>query len=184
MTVVLVLLSIVLLIGVAIAWELLRLRGAAPAELDPDAIQKDLSKLHIYEPMRRLLSDADFDFVASQESLSPRWNRRFRARRRGVIALYLRDIRRDFNRIWSVCRLLAPMNPDPNFSTTLLRQLVVFYGYYFSVQVCCLIGCYCYVPVNASSLVSGLASLGQLASETLRTTDTLAFQALPGASSR
>ena len=122
MTVVLVLLSIVLLIGVAIAWELLRLRGAAPAELDPDAIQKDLSKLHIYEPMRRLLSDADFDFVASQENLSPRWNRRFRARRRGVIALYLRDIRKDFNRIWSVCRLLAPMNPDPNFSTTLLRQ--------------------------------------------------------------
>ena len=36
MTVVLVLLSIVLLIGVAIAWELLRLRGAATAELDPD----------------------------------------------------------------------------------------------------------------------------------------------------
>ena len=40
MTVVLVLLSIVLLIGVAIAWELLRLRGAAPAELDPDEISE------------------------------------------------------------------------------------------------------------------------------------------------
>jgi len=110
-----VLLSFVLLIGVAIAWELLRLRGSAPAELDPDEIQKDLSGLHIYEPMRRLLSDADFNFVAGQETLRPRWNRRFRARRRSVIALYLRDIRSDFNRIWSVCRLLAPMNPEPQF---------------------------------------------------------------------
>jgi hypothetical protein len=183
MTVVLVLLSIVLLIAVAIAWELLRLRRVEPAELDPDEIQRDLSKLYLYEPMRRLLSDADFDFVARQKGLSPRWNRRFRVRRRGVIALYLRDIRRDFNRIWSVCRLLAPMNPDPNFSTRLLRQLVVFYGYYFVVQVCCVIGCYCYVPLNVGPLVSGLRGLGRLASETLRTTDTLAFQTPPSTSS-
>ncbi len=183
MTVVLVLLSIVLLIAVAIAWELLRLRGAAPAELDPDEIQKNLARLHVYEPMRRLLSDADFDFVARQGTLSPRWIRRFRTRRRRVIALYLKDIRRDFNRIWSVCRLLAPMNPDPDFSTKLLQQLVVFYGYYFSVQVCCIVGCYCYIPVNAASLVGGLKGLGQLASETLGTTESLAFQTLPTTSS-
>ena len=125
MTVVLVLLSIVLLIAVAIAWELLRLRGAAPAELDPDEIQKNLARLHVYEPMRRLLSDADFDFVARQGTLSPRWIRRFRTRRRRVIALYLKDIRRDFNRIWSVCRLLAPMNPDPDFSTKLLPRISI-----------------------------------------------------------
>lgn len=183
MTVVLVLLSIVLLVGIAIAWELLRLRGVEPAELDPDEIQKGLSKLHLYEPMKRLLSDADFDYVSRQRGLNPRCKRRFRARRRRVIALYLRDIRGDFNRIWSVCRLLAPMNPDPNFSTRLLRQLVVFYGYYMAIQACCLIGCYCYVSVNAGSLVSGLRGLGQLASETLRTADTLAFQALPNTSS-
>jgi hypothetical protein len=184
MTVVLVLLSVVLLIGIAIAWELLRLRDAAPAELDPDEIQKDLARLHVYEPVRRLLSDADFDFVASQGTLSPRWVRRFRTRRRSVIALYLKEIRNDFNRIWLVCRLLAPMNPDPNFSTRLLRQLVVFYGYYFSIQVCCMNGCYCYIPVKVGSLLSRLRGLGQLASETLSTSDTLAFQTLPSTSSR
>ena len=42
------------------------------------------------------------------------------------------------------------MNPDANFSTRLLRQLVVFYGYYMVIQVCCVIGCYCYVPFNVT----------------------------------
>lgn len=176
---VLVLLAIVVLIGVAIAWELLRLRRNAPAELDPDEFEAELSRLHKYEPLQRLLGDGDFSFVDTHPGLRI-WKRKLRLRRRRIIGLYLRDIRSDFNRVWSICRLLAPMNPDPGFSTALIRQLFVFYAYYAAIHACCLFGCYCYIPVEVGGLVRGMKQLGEMASETLANTDALAFRSLTG----
>ena len=72
-------------------------------------------------------------FVRNQV-LSDREKRRFRRRRRTATVAYLKDIRADFSRIWTVCRLLTPLNPDPNFSIVLLRQWVVFHGYYAVAQ--------------------------------------------------
>lgn len=177
MTIVFVLLSLILVIGLAVGWELLRVRRAAEDDLDPEQLLAKLSGLHVYDPMRRLLGDEDFVFVHSQEVLSARDKRRFRWRRRKAAAAYLRDIRGDFNRIWTVCRLLTPLNPDPNFSTVLLRQWVVFHGYYTVAQGCCCIGCLGWLPLDFSGLTRNLKQLGTMASDTLRVTDAIVSEA-------
>ena len=176
MTIVLVLLTLILVIGLAVGWELLRVRRAAEGDLDPEQLLAKLSSLHVYDPMRRLLSDDDFVFVHNQEVLSQSEKRRFRRRRRKVTAAYLRDLRGDFNRIWTVCRLLTPLNPDPNFSTDLLRQWVVFHGYYTVAQSCCWIGCLCWLPLDFSGLTRNLKQLGTMASDTLRLTDAMVLE--------
>ena len=176
MTIVFVLLSLILAIGLAVGWELLRVRRAAEGDFDPDQLMAKLSGLHVYDPMRRLLCDDDFVFVRNQV-LSDREKRRFRRRRRTATVAYLKDIRADFSRIWTVCRLLTPLNPDPNFSIVLLRQWVVFHGYYAVGQSCCEIGCLCWMALDFSGLTRNLKQLGTMASDTLRLTDAMVSEA-------
>ena len=182
MTIVFVLLSLVLLIGLAVAWELLRVRRAAENDLDPGLLQAKLASLHVYDPMRRLLCDDDFAFVHGQEGVSSRAKRRFRRGRRKATAAYLKDIRSDFNRIWTVCRLLSPLNPDPNFSTALLGQWVVFHSYYLVAQGCCHVGCLCWMPLDFSGLTRNLKQLGTMASDTLQLTDAMLTESASGKS--
>ncbi len=182
MTIVVVLLSLTLMIGLAVAWELLRVRRAAESDLDPDQLQATLSRLHVYDPMRRLLSDDDFRFAHSRRDVSSRAKRRFRRQRRKVTAAYLRDIRGDFNRIWTVCRLLTPLNPDPSFLTALLWQWVVFHSYYLVAQGCCHVGCLCWMPLDFSGLTRNLKQLGTMASDTLQLTDAMLTEPASGKS--
>ena len=176
MTIVVVLLSLILVIGLAVGWELLRIRLAAEGDLDPDLLMAKLSGLYVYDPMRRLLCDDDFVFVHDQEVLSESEKRRSPPAA-SATAAYLRDIRGDFNRIWTVCRLLTPLNPDPNFSTVLLRRWIVFHGYYAVAQGCCHIGCLGWLPLDFSGLTRILKQLGTMASDTLRLTDAMVLEA-------
>ena len=49
--------------------------------------------------MERLLDERDFRFLASQPGLSPQMGRRFRAQRRCIFRVYLRNLRNDFGRM-------------------------------------------------------------------------------------
>ena len=95
---------------------------------------------------------------------------------RQAAAAYLRDMRGDFKRIRTVCRLPAPWNPDPNFSTALLRQWVVFHGYYAVAQSSCRIGCFCWLPLDFSGLPRILKQSGMMASDTPRVTDAMVLE--------
>lgn len=176
MTIVLVLLGVILLIGLVMALELLRLSRATPQSLHPDKLQEEISNPAVYQPMSRLFSKQDFWFLASRKELPPGAARRLRRARWTVLSLYLRQMRHDFHRTWCLCRLLAPVSQDAEFGAMLLRQLLVFHGLYFLLRMRCVLGWYGYVEFDISNLVDVLNQLRLSAQQALLTTDALAFQ--------
>ncbi len=58
-----------------------------------------------YRPMTRLLAREDYEFLAAEPGFRPSIARALRRRRREIFRDYLRNIRRDFNRLDSVAKL-------------------------------------------------------------------------------
>ena len=56
----------------------------------------------------------------------PDLRRRLTAARRRVALAYLHELRLDYGRAWSVCRLLAPLSQDPTFISDLIKQFFAF----------------------------------------------------------
>ena len=76
-----------------------------------------------------VFSDDDADFVAASiDVLGPIAPERLLKSRRRILRLYLRELRRDFTRFWSLCRLLAPYSSDPEFGAMLFSQLFLFHS--------------------------------------------------------
>jgi hypothetical protein len=76
-----------------------------------DAARESFS-LARYEPMKRLLSEEDFDFLKSRPGVKPAVVRRLRAQRRRVFRAYLRELTSDFNRLHRDARLLLATAPE------------------------------------------------------------------------
>jgi hypothetical protein len=64
-----------------------------------------------YEPMARLLSDEDFDFIQSQPGFRPEIGRKFRRERRRVFRLYLQELAGDFHRLHARARAAVATLP-------------------------------------------------------------------------
>jgi hypothetical protein len=120
-----------------------------------------------YQPVARLLEDGDFEFLANQTDLADRLSRS----RRAAMRLYLRQIRRDFLEIWSVCRLLAPISPDPALASRLSRQYWSFHWAYARVQVQCLMPAGVRKPAVANHLVAALTEIRDQAQLLLAASD-------------
>lgn len=77
-----------------------------------------------YKPMLRLLSEDDFQFVAS----SPALRKQLRARRRQIFRSYLRCLARDYSRLFSGVRwIMVNSNVDrPDLAILLSRQRRAF----------------------------------------------------------
>ncbi len=60
----------------------------------------------IYRPMERLLNEDDFHFLAGQPGYCPALGRSLRHERRRVLRQYLRSLKRDFNRLVHVARVM------------------------------------------------------------------------------
>jgi hypothetical protein len=76
-----------------------------------DAAREGFS-LARYEPMKRLLSEEDFEFLKSKPGIRPAMVRRLRSQRRRVFRAYLRELASDFNRLHRDARLMVATAPE------------------------------------------------------------------------
>ncbi|HZT36810.1 MAG TPA: hypothetical protein VFA28_02845 [Bryobacteraceae bacterium] len=81
-----------------------------------------------YRPMERLLSEADYRFLASQPGYHPSVSRKLRVRRRKVFRAYLAAISRDFERLYATGKQVAVYSEHDraDFIALLVRQKVLF----------------------------------------------------------
>ncbi len=120
-----------------------------------------------YKPVGRLLKDVDFDYIGSHEDLKSQ----LRASRRTAMRLYMREIRVDFLEVWQVCRLLAPISPDPAYVSQLSRQYWSFHWAYLNVQAQCLLPATVRPTVAADGLVDALNAVRDQARSLLAVSD-------------
>lgn len=68
--------------------------------------------IHRYDPLMRLTSEKDFEFLARQPGYRPEIGARFRANRRRIVRMYLRDLARNFRSMHAAARQLAAALPE------------------------------------------------------------------------
>ena len=169
MTVVVLILGLILLGGAGMAWELLRLNRAQPEKMDPNDWASPLRE-ESYRPMIRLFASDDFALMTDRPDLAEKLT----LARKHAMRLFLEQLRQDFMRAWTVCRLLTPVSDDPNFALSLLKQLVVFHGLFVVTQARCLWGFRAPLEVDVAPLVDSFAQLRRGAGELLQAADPLA----------
>ena len=81
-----------------------------------------------YRPMLRLLSEDDYEFLASQAGYEGKIASELRAERRKVFRAYLRNLVRDFYRLQQAAKMLALYSPQdrPELVAALLKQRISF----------------------------------------------------------
>lgn len=90
-----------------------------------------------YRPMLRLLSEDDYEFLASQAGYEGKIASELRSERRKVFRAYLRNLVRDFHRLQHVAKMMAVYSPQdrPELVAALLKQRITFSLAVFSVRV-------------------------------------------------
>lgn len=142
MTFIILILLFTLVFGVLLAAELLRSREADGTKPFGEVSTNPVS----LEPIERLIQNDDAEMVAG----NPRLSRRLDANRRRVMRTYLNELRSEFLRAFEICRLLAPVSPDPDIVSRLVRSYATFHIAYSIVWFRCMTG----IPVPAGRLVS------------------------------
>ena len=76
----------------------------------------------------RLLSEDDYEFLASQAGYQGKIASQLRSERRKVFRAYLRNLVRDFRRLQQVAKMMALYSPHdrPELAAALLKQRVTF----------------------------------------------------------
>ena len=89
-----------------------------------------------YRPMLRLLSEDDYEFLASQAGYQGKIASQLRAERRKIFRAYLRNLVRDFYRLQQVAKMAALYSPHdrPELAAALLKQRVTFSFAVFAVR--------------------------------------------------
>ncbi len=92
--------------------------------------------LESYAPMRRLLAQCDFEFLAQQPGYHSALAKRLRAERRSAFIGYLELMIGDFNQLLKIGRLmLVSSNVDrPEFARALWRQQIKFYFAVYAIR--------------------------------------------------
>ena len=90
-----------------------------------------------YRPMSRLLSEEDFRFLSKQAGYTPQMGKRLRKDRRLVFRSYLRNLIKDFNRLYSGAAILMVYSEvdRAELASSLFRIRVNFYYVLFLVQM-------------------------------------------------
>ncbi len=138
--------------GILLAAELLRSRRG-----EEDAPYSDFGARPLsFAPLGRLMDQRDIALVKDNPDLT----RKFASNRRRVVLAYLRELRHEFMRAFSICRLLAPVSPDPNFIATAARACASFHVAYFMLYVSCATG----LSINAERLAKLVHPLDEMRS--------------------
>jgi hypothetical protein len=101
------LLGAVVLILAVVSVRLARYRAGA----SEDAFPPDDFSVSRYQPMMRLLSEEDLEFLAAQPGYRAETGARLRRERRRIFRMYLRDLARDFRRLHCAARKVAADSP-------------------------------------------------------------------------
>lgn len=90
-----------------------------------------------YAPMERLLDKGDLEFLASQRGYRPEIAKRLMAERRKIFVAYLVRLRRDFNQLVGIGKLMIVYSTQDRqeFARDLWRQQVRFYMGICSVRI-------------------------------------------------
>ena len=90
-----------------------------------------------YRPMQRLLTDEDYEFLRRQPGFQPAIARRLRADRRRIFRAYLRNMRRDFNRLHRIATFMVIYGTQerPELISALGRHQRSFRMAYATVQL-------------------------------------------------
>lgn len=81
-----------------------------------------------YRPMERLLSEEDYEFLATQRGYDPSIGKRLRSERRRIFRGYLRSLKKDFGRLEAALRLFVVNAAEdrPDLAKALLKQRLAF----------------------------------------------------------
>ena len=163
------LLGLLVLMALALGWMTYRLDREAPAFLEG---KLDVEFADPHSPVARAFSRTDLDFLLSRVNSTPQSIRRFRRVRRRVMNSFLRDVRRDFYRAWSVCRQLAQVNDDPDFGVKLIKQFLTFHWLYFRVRILSAVSLWWSEDFGLGAVVNVLGAMQQSAAHMVRLSQT------------
>ncbi len=109
-------------------WRLYRKASSQAEESIPELGWLDEFSVRRYRPMERLLQEEDFEFFRTQPGYHPKIEKSLRAQRRFIFRLYLRSLRRDFDRMHRAARFMLVLSPQdqPELASQLLRIKLVF----------------------------------------------------------
>lgn len=104
---------------------------------DPDGFS-----LERYEPMARLLSSDDLDFLKAQRGYRREIGKKFRRERRKLIRLYLSDLAVDFRSLHAAARQMVASSGEENAELvgSLLRQQISFWRAITAIELRLLAG--------------------------------------------
>ena len=137
--------------------------GLSPA-LESEILTPTRSAAESYRPMTRLFAEQDFAFLTA---FGPQMLQRLLRERRRVLRLYLSELRADFERIYALCRMLAPRSSNPHFAARITQQAFSFYGLLLIVEMRCALGWVLPVRVDTVELVNAVDRLRQAAQASL-----------------
>jgi hypothetical protein len=114
-----------------------------------------------YRPMERLLKNDDFAFLAKQPGFTPRLGRRFRSGRRRIFRGYLRNLRQDFARATTACRLLTVHSAEDraDLAAALMRQELMFGLRMLAVEVRLMLHAAGFGPLDVHGLVESIETM-------------------------
>jgi hypothetical protein len=90
-----------------------------------------------YEPMMRLGSEEDFEFLARQPGYRPEIGARLRSARRRIFRMYLRDLASNFSRIHAAARRLVADLPEhhADLVALLIRCQLTFWRRILMIEI-------------------------------------------------
>jgi hypothetical protein len=117
----------------ALVW----IRAKRYRTVDGDAVGGESFSPARYEPMKRLLSEEDFEFLKHRPGVGPALIRRMRVQRRKVFRSYLCELASDFNRLHEEARLMVAVAPEEysDLVGVLIRTQVRFWTALAGVEV-------------------------------------------------
>jgi hypothetical protein len=123
-----------------------------------------------YEPMARLMSDEDFDFLKAQPGFGPEIGKKFRRERRRIFRLYLQDLAGDFHRLHERTRAIVASLPAEHSALVgiLMRSQIRFWYEMTALELRLRLSC----SVDARPLVDAIggmyAEINRLAAPSLQ----------------
>jgi hypothetical protein len=113
-----------------------------------------------YQPMARLMSDEDLQFLKSQPGYRPEIGKKFSRERRRVFRLYLQELARDFHRLHAHARSIAATLPADHSPLVgmLIRQQVRFWYEMTAIEMRLSLGMTA-GSIHAKGLLDALAAM-------------------------
>jgi hypothetical protein len=126
--------------------------------MGPAAAEPDSFSIERYEPMLRLLSAEDMDFLRRTAGSDPKISTEWEKQRRRILRLYLNELCGDFRRLHARARMLAAEAPstDSEMVSGLIRQQVRFWRAIAGIELRLLLSSSGLTKVDARILIAAL----------------------------